>query len=75
MKMPRLFSKGEVEQDLTRVCDCSYVRVIPLGRVSRKKDLQQDLLGGQNTVFQNPSRSAELWQKEPKSLQQIAQVA
>lgn len=39
------------------------------------QDLQQDLLGGQNTVFQNISRPAELWQKEPKSLQQIAQVA
>lgn len=39
------------------------------------QDLQQDLLGGQNTVFQNLSRPAKLWQKEPKSLQQIAQVA
>lgn len=75
MKMPRLFSKGKVEQHLPRICYCSYFKVIPLGRVSRMQDLQQDLLGGQNIVFQNISRPAELWQKEPKSLQQIAQVA
>ena len=74
-RMQRRCVEGKVEQDLPRICYCSYFREIPLGRVSRMQDLQQDLLGGQNTVFQNLSRPAKLWQKEPKSLQQIAQVA